>query len=134
MDVKCPKLMDSEATRIVCTQEYNQPVIIAMTANAMAGDREECIRAGMSDYTGKPPHWRGLMNLLEKWHNAREVSRPTANSRALVCVRQKQNKLPLWSLKIVMLQKGRWDIIAIRRIPVRRLEVICLILFAREFL
>jgi CheY-like chemotaxis protein len=41
--------------------------IIAMTANAMQGDRDECISAGMDDYISKPIRLELLVALLEKW-------------------------------------------------------------------
>jgi len=53
----------------------DQPVIIAMTANTLQGDREECLTAGMDDYIGKPVRLEELVNLLEKWaiHSSTQV-------------------------------------------------------------
>jgi len=56
-----------EATQKIRQEFANQPVIIAMTANAMQGDREEFLRAGMDDYISKPIQMEGLVTLLEKW-------------------------------------------------------------------
>ena len=54
MDVQMPELDGLDATRIIRKQEGMQPVIIAMTANAMKEDREICLQAGMNDYISKP--------------------------------------------------------------------------------
>ena len=56
MDVQMPEMDGLEASRRI-TAKYkpeNRPRIIAMTANAMQGDREECLAAGMDDYVTKP--------------------------------------------------------------------------------
>ncbi|GAB3320733.1 hybrid sensor histidine kinase/response regulator [Larkinella ripae] len=54
MDVQMPEMNGLEATAWIRQQTGPQPTIIAMTANAMADDREECLRAGMDDYIAKP--------------------------------------------------------------------------------
>lgn len=45
--------------------------IIAMTANAMKGDREECLAAGMDDYVAKPIRQKDLQTLLDTWLHKR---------------------------------------------------------------
>ena len=67
MDVKMPEMDGLEATRMIRLCLTAQPVIIAMTANAMEGDREECLQAGMDDYISKPVNLQLLINTLEKW-------------------------------------------------------------------
>jgi signal transduction histidine kinase/DNA-binding response OmpR family regulator len=67
MDVQMPEMDGLEATKMIRVCLTNQPVIIAMTANTLQGDREECLRAGMDDYLCKPVNLEELVNLLEKW-------------------------------------------------------------------
>jgi CheY-like chemotaxis protein len=60
-----------EATRIIrdaASKVLNHDVpVIAMTANAMKGDREECIEVGMDDYLSKPVKKEELGAMIEKW-------------------------------------------------------------------
>jgi signal transduction histidine kinase/ligand-binding sensor domain-containing protein/DNA-binding response OmpR family regulator len=68
MDVQMPEMDGLEATRIIRkTYPDKQPVIIAMTANAMQEDKEECLQAGMNDYLSKPVNPDDLVQLLKKW-------------------------------------------------------------------
>ncbi len=67
MDVQMPVMDGFEATAHIRKRGGVQPVIIAMTANAMQGDREACIGAGMDDYISKPMKFEGLVELLTKW-------------------------------------------------------------------
>jgi signal transduction histidine kinase/DNA-binding response OmpR family regulator len=69
MDVHMPELDGLAATQQICQtwSRAERPVIIAMTANAMQGDREECLAAGMDDYISKPVKIEELEAALERW-------------------------------------------------------------------
>jgi two-component system sensor histidine kinase/response regulator len=56
-----------EATKAIRAGQKLQPVIIAMTANAMQGDRDACLSAGMNDYISKPFKPQEIAIMLEKW-------------------------------------------------------------------
>jgi CheY-like chemotaxis protein len=68
MDVQMPEMDGLEATRQIrdLGAQLYQPTIIAMTANAMQGDRELCLAAGMDDYVSKPIRVEELVAALEK--------------------------------------------------------------------
>jgi signal transduction histidine kinase/CheY-like chemotaxis protein/ligand-binding sensor domain-containing protein len=67
MDVQMPEMDGLEATRFIRQNMEHQPVIIAMTANAMVEDKEVCLNAGMNDYLSKPLKLQEIMNALERW-------------------------------------------------------------------
>ncbi|MBT1710035.1 response regulator [Fulvivirgaceae bacterium PWU5] len=67
MDIQMPEMDGLEATQKIRTLSGTQPLIIAMTANAMQGDREMCLQAGMDDYISKPINLDQLVSTLEKW-------------------------------------------------------------------
>ncbi len=68
MDVQMPEMDGLEATRQICKKwpKQRRPRIVAMTANAMQGDREKCLRAGMDDYISKPIHQKELIEALQR--------------------------------------------------------------------
>lgn len=68
MDVQMPEMDGLEATRLIRSQYISNatPYIIAMTANALAGDAEKCLAAGMNDYVSKPVQLERLVAALEK--------------------------------------------------------------------
>jgi signal transduction histidine kinase/ligand-binding sensor domain-containing protein/DNA-binding response OmpR family regulator len=67
MDVQMPEMDGLEATRFIRQNMEHQPAIIAMTANAMIEDREECLNAGMNGYLSKPLKLQELMDTLIEW-------------------------------------------------------------------
>ncbi|HEY9194846.1 MAG TPA: response regulator, partial [Mucilaginibacter sp.] len=66
MDVQMPVMDGLEATTKIRELNGRQPLIIAMTANAMPEDREMCIQNGMDDYLAKPMKPEELIKLLKK--------------------------------------------------------------------
>jgi CheY-like chemotaxis protein len=67
MDIQMPEMDGLDATRRIRNlTSLKQPRIIAMTANAMQGDREMCIIAGMEDYISKPIRVNELQDALLK--------------------------------------------------------------------
>ncbi|HYC86740.1 MAG TPA: response regulator, partial [Chryseosolibacter sp.] len=67
MDVQMPEMDGLEATRAIRKMNGQQPVVIAMTANAMQGDKEICLDAGMNDYITKPLNLEDLIGIMRKW-------------------------------------------------------------------
>ncbi|MCU0758275.1 MAG: ATP-binding protein [Steroidobacteraceae bacterium] len=70
MDCQMPEMDGLEATRR--TRAHERPLglrvpIVALTANAMLGDRERCLEAGMDDFLSKPFRLRELASALERW-------------------------------------------------------------------
>jgi signal transduction histidine kinase/DNA-binding response OmpR family regulator len=73
MDVQMPEMDGLETTRIIRKQAARQPLIIAMTASAMAEDKAECLDAGMNYFISKPISIQDLVAVLEKSFAAKEA-------------------------------------------------------------
>ena len=76
MDVQMPEMDGLEATRQIRERQKNPAstghfksniAIVAMTANAMQGDREKCLSAGMDDYVAKPVRPDDVRLIIERW-------------------------------------------------------------------
>lgn len=68
MDMQMPVMGGLEATKIIREdQVHKQPVIIALTANAMEGDAKRCIESGMNDYLSKPINKETMLRCLLKY-------------------------------------------------------------------
>jgi CheY-like chemotaxis protein len=69
MDCQMPELDGLAATEVIRREEGSDrhTPIIAMTANAMAGDRDQCLAAGMDDYISKPVRLEDLDRVLAQW-------------------------------------------------------------------
>ena len=71
MDCQMPEMDGFEATRLLRDPASGvldpRVKVVALTANAMVGDRERCLAAGMDDYLAKPVQMQALLSLLSRW-------------------------------------------------------------------
>ncbi|MCD6406243.1 MAG: response regulator [Planctomycetes bacterium] len=71
MDVQMPEMDGFTATRAIRDEASgvlnHDTVVVAMTAHAMKGDREDCLEAGMNDYISKPLRSEALAEVIAKW-------------------------------------------------------------------
>jgi CheY-like chemotaxis protein/HPt (histidine-containing phosphotransfer) domain-containing protein len=85
LDVQMPEMDGLECARQMCQRwtRDKRPVIIAMTGNALMGDREKCLAAGMDDYIPKPVRIAELQAALERWGPTKSHKFDTAFLRRL---------------------------------------------------
>jgi CheY-like chemotaxis protein len=85
MDVMMPQMNGFEATRRIRERQRQSewlnrkvPVIVAMTASAMQGDRERCIASGMDDFLAKPVRMEDVRAIMERWGAGKRPAATTA--------------------------------------------------------
>ena len=84
MDIQMPEMDGLEATKAIREKGFNTIPIVAMTANAMKGDKETCLEAGMNDYIAKPIKREIVFEVLENWILNKEESRISADSKNIL--------------------------------------------------
>ncbi|RYZ68755.1 MAG: response regulator, partial [Proteobacteria bacterium] len=85
MDCQMPEMDGYEATRDLRADshpEIRDVPIVALTANAMAGDQERCFEAGMDDYLSKPLKRERLVETLNRWIGSTRDQNPKLRRRA----------------------------------------------------
>jgi CheY-like chemotaxis protein/HPt (histidine-containing phosphotransfer) domain-containing protein len=77
LDVQMPEMDGLDAARHICKQysDTERPRLVAMTGQALVGDREKCLAAGMDDYISKPIRVPELQAALEKWGSIRRFGK-----------------------------------------------------------
>lgn len=82
MDMQMPVMDGIEATRVIRSDpRFDALPIIAMTANAMAADRDKCLKAGMNDHIPKPIDPHELFRVLSQWTGGRNAGASLEASR-----------------------------------------------------
>jgi PAS domain S-box-containing protein len=103
MDVQMPEMDGFETTRFIVhkLKPAKKPVIIAMTAFALEGDKDKCIEAGMDDYISKPFLVEEIVDSIRKWANKSMSSKESSVEMKAEKTEQKQivNQFTLNHLK-----------------------------------
>jgi two-component system, sensor histidine kinase and response regulator len=98
MDCQMPEMDGYEATRQIRVAEAEvggHTPIVAVTANAMKGDRERCLTAGMDDHLGKPLQLDRLQQVIARWTNRGNSPAVPESARESSCEEARQDALPL---------------------------------------
>ncbi len=91
LDVQMPEMDGLEAARRICQRwpAELRPFIIAMTGNALMGDRDKCLAAGMDDYISKPVRIEELQAAIERWGT---LKRKTGEPQSLGRTKQSEEE------------------------------------------
>jgi PAS domain S-box-containing protein len=96
MDMQMPVMDGVTATVEIRRQsQFATLPVIAMTANAMAGDRDRCLQAGMNDHIAKPINVDNMFNTMAKWITPKEPARDRLDEQAQRSARALPQSLPV---------------------------------------
>ncbi|MBF0352642.1 MAG: PAS domain S-box protein [SAR324 cluster bacterium] len=107
MDIQMPEMDGLEATRRI-TAAYapdERPWIIAMTANALNGDKEKCLLAGMNDYLSKPVTLHNFVTAMNRYHINRHAESPNPVEKIIPCSEPDTTQIQQNLLDIVLLKE-----------------------------
>lgn len=128
MDCQMPEMDGYEASSLIRAPDSkvknHEVPIIALTANAMQGDREKCLNAGMNDYLSKPIDKDQLIELLEKWLpdnsvtniKAMEGTKENKNSNSKTKGSKKRNKSSIIFESALLIKNFDNDIEIIKKV------------------
>lgn len=105
MDIQMPEMDGLEATSFIINNydASSRPLIVAVTANALPGDREKYINFGMNDYMSKPIEEKKLLDILNRW--AKNVH--TLQEPEIVMENQQPNAIvPEWDTERLEMLQG----------------------------
>ena len=98
MDCQMPEMDGYAATRAIRLGKTLQPTIpiIAMTANAMKGDKEKCLTAGMDDYLSKPIDPQQLIEKINEWSKPNTSEANNQEVQAMKSITDQQDNAIIW--------------------------------------
>ena len=95
MDIQMPNMSGLDAAKEIIKwekeQDFTHLPIIALTANAMKGDRETCLAAGMDDYVAKPFKREDIQEMISKWAPCAKPPVQTTNQKRILVVEDEEN-------------------------------------------
>ncbi|BFM16623.1 hypothetical protein R50073_28060 [Maricurvus nonylphenolicus] len=114
MDCQMPIMNGFEATRRIrqgeAGEEYKHIPIIALTANVLSGDRDECLDAGMNDFVSKPIDPEGLLSAIKRCLPSKTDNNTLTDAPTESADIPHESSTPIWDQEALLLRlKGKQD-------------------------